>query len=67
MMARTSAAFHPGELVTIDLPIAGKREAIVRWSLGGRIGCELAQPLPELCWRRILADPPPPPSPWVRF
>lgn len=66
-MARTSAAFHPGEQVTLDLPVAGQSEAIVRWSLGGRIGCELAGPLPELTFRRILAEPPPAPSPWTRF
>ncbi|MBV9840669.1 MAG: PilZ domain-containing protein [Sphingomonadaceae bacterium] len=67
MMARSSAALAVGERVTLDLPIAGRREALVRWSLGGRIGCELLQPLSEVICTRILAHPPPPPSPWERF
>lgn len=67
VMARTSAGFAPGEQVAIDLPHAGKREATIRWALGGRIGCEFITPLPEAVCRRIVAEPPPPPSPWLRF
>ena len=67
LMARPRAALRNGEPVLIDLPFAGKREAIVRWALGGRMGAELAKPLPEAVCRRIVSDPPPPPSPWLRF
>lgn len=40
-MARCDADHAVGDTVFIALPRLGRRAAIVRWSLGGRIGCQL--------------------------
>lgn len=40
LMARCEACFDVGDRVRIQLPIAGDTLAEVRWSLGGRIGCQ---------------------------
>jgi hypothetical protein len=39
-MARTEAEITPGERLRIRLPTVGEVGAQVRWSLGGRIGCQ---------------------------
>lgn len=40
LMARVDGAVVEGERVRVALPGVGMIEAHVRWSLGGRIGCE---------------------------
>lgn len=40
-MARCDAAHAIGDVVHILLPRLGRVAAVVRWSLGGRIGCQL--------------------------
>lgn len=40
LMARTDACFTVGESLRIRLPVVGEMSAQVRWSLGGRIGCQ---------------------------
>lgn len=42
-MARTDAAFAPGDIVTMKLPVVGYVQADVRWALGGRIGCRFTR------------------------
>ena len=43
-MARCDVAHTPGDAVTVVLPRLGRIAAVVRWSLGGRIGCQLQRP-----------------------
>ena len=40
-MARCDAAHAPGDAIQVLLPRLGRVAAEVRWSLGGRIGCQL--------------------------
>ena len=40
MMARCERSFEVGERIRIAFPIVGAVIAEVRWSLGGRIGCQ---------------------------
>lgn len=42
-MARTEAPFGPGDSLSIRLPVIGEIAAEVRWSLGGRIGCQFTR------------------------
>jgi hypothetical protein len=45
LMARCDTAPAAGSRIQVLLPIIGMCFAEVRWSLGGRIGCELEQPI----------------------
>ncbi|MBN2971671.1 PilZ domain-containing protein [Roseomonas aeriglobus] len=44
-MARCDSAMAEGDTLRIALPGIGTQPAEVRWALGGRIGCQLAQPI----------------------
>ncbi|MDQ0837463.1 PilZ domain-containing protein [Sphingomonas faeni] len=46
LMARCDGDPVAGERLRIRLPILGYVDTIVRWSLGGRIGCELERTIP---------------------
>ncbi|GAA4218841.1 hypothetical protein GCM10022253_19950 [Sphingomonas endophytica] len=54
-MARSEEAITVGETVTVTLPVAGSFVAEVRWALGGRIGCKLAQEVPPALYQFVLA------------
>ena len=43
-MLRSSFAFEQGSMVTFILPVAGRCEARVVWSIGGRVGMEFTRP-----------------------
>jgi hypothetical protein len=45
LMARVDGDRPIGERLHITLPVVGVIVAEVRWSLGGRIGCELDRPI----------------------
>ena len=40
LMARCETCFETGDRIRMTLPIVGVVAAEVRWSLGGRIGCQ---------------------------
>jgi len=40
MMARCEREFEIGDRIRITLPVVGVVAADIRWSLGGRIGCQ---------------------------
>jgi hypothetical protein len=40
LMARCDTPFETGDRLRIVLPVAGAVAAEVRWSLGGRLGCQ---------------------------
>ena len=42
LMLRTDDDVAAGDQVEISLPVVGTVAATVRWSLGGRLGCEMA-------------------------
>jgi len=41
LMARCETCWQPGDKLTVTLPVLGVTKCEIRWSLGGRIGCEL--------------------------
>ena len=53
-MARTDIDIAVGEWLTIVLPGIGAVAAAVRWSLGGRIGCQLEQVIEPRQYRALL-------------
>ncbi len=55
MMARVDADRPIGERLHITLPVVGTIVAEVRWSLGGRIGCELDSPIGMADYYELLA------------
>lgn len=46
LMARCEGNPEAGDHLRIHLPILGDVDAVVRWSLGGRIGCALERTIP---------------------
>lgn len=55
LMARCEAPCEPGDLMRVELPAVGVLPVEVRWSLGGRIGCRLVQPLAPERYQAMLA------------
>jgi hypothetical protein len=55
LMARTPRDHAVGERLTVTLPVVGSVTAEVRWSLGGRIGCELARAINLADYYELLA------------
>lgn len=53
-MARTDFEPAVGDVMTVTLPIVGPVEAVVRWTLGGRLGCEFEPMLPIATYADIL-------------
>jgi len=43
LMARCDRGFEIGESIEVTLPAVGTIAAEVRWSLGGRVGCEFEE------------------------
>ncbi|MBN8807561.1 MAG: PilZ domain-containing protein [Sphingomonas sp.] len=55
LMARVSGDRPIGERLRVTLPVVGTIVAEVRWSLGGRIGCELDRPIGMADYYELLA------------
>ena len=55
LMARVAGDRPVGERLKINLPVVGTVIAEVRWSLGGRIGCELDRPIGMADYYELLA------------
>lgn len=53
-MARCEVALAAESRVQVMLPVIGMCFAHVRWSLGGRIGCELDEPIAPESYSEIL-------------
>ncbi|WP_010544007.1 PilZ domain-containing protein [Sphingomonas elodea] len=56
LMARCNATLEAGDLVRVRLPLVGETGAEIRWSLGGRIGCQFLQPIPPADYAPLLAS-----------
>lgn len=55
LMARTEGSFQTGDRIRIVMPVVGVIAADVRWALGGRIGCQLDQPIALSDYYELLA------------
>ncbi|OYY67471.1 PilZ domain-containing protein [Sphingomonas sp. 28-63-12] len=55
LMARCESQYQPGDRLSINLPVIGVVVAQIRWSLGGRIGCELDQAIDLADYYELLA------------
>lgn len=55
LMARTDAAYAVGERMHVTLPVVGVVVAEIRWSLGGRIGCELDRAIDAADYYELLS------------
>ena len=55
LMARCDAAFDVGDRLRVKLPAVGSIAAEIRWSLGGRIGCQLDENIPLANYSQLLA------------
>jgi hypothetical protein len=55
-MARTERSFEPGAPLTVRLPVVGLAAAEVRWSLGGRIGCQFGRMIDLAPYLELLGE-----------
>ncbi len=55
LMARCDTHYQPGDRLMVQLPVIGTVPAAIRWSLGGRIGCELDTPIGLAEYYELLA------------
>lgn len=55
MMARCEEGFETGERIHIQFPCAGVTVAEVRWSLGGRIGCQFETAIDLASYYELIA------------
>ena len=55
LMARCDTAYAIGDKLRVTLPVIGSIMAEIRWSLGGRIGCELDRPIELADYYDVLA------------
>ena len=55
LMARADLPYAVGQRLRVTLPVVGTVVAEIRWSLGGRLGCELDQPIDLADYYDLLA------------
>ncbi len=55
LMARCDEGYAIGDRLRIALPVVGVVVAEIRWSLGGRIGCQLDHPIALSDYYDVLA------------
>lgn len=55
LMARCDTAYGVDDQIKIMLPVVGGVMADIRWSLGGRIGCELERTIDLADYYELLA------------
>ena len=55
LMARCEECFEVGDRIRVQLPCAGVTVAEVRWSLGGRIGCQFETALDLASYYELIA------------
>ena len=55
LMARCDTDYQVGDRLRVNLPVIGVTVAEIRWSLGGRIGCELDQPIDLASYYELMA------------
>lgn len=55
LMARCETPLQVGDRLRIKLPAVGSIPAEIRWSLGGRVGCQLDHSIPLAGYFQLLA------------
>jgi len=55
LMARADTAYQVGDRLDVTMPVVGTIAAEIRWSLGGRLGCELGRPIDQADYFALLA------------
>lgn len=55
LMARCDAMFEVGDRVRVQLPKVGVVIAEVRWSLGGRVGCQFERAVDLASYYELIA------------
>ncbi len=55
LMARCERCFEIGDRIRMTLPVVGVIAAEVRWSLGGRIGCQFDQAIDLASYYDLIA------------
>ena len=55
LMARADLPYAVGQRLRVTLPVVGVVVAEIRWSLGGRLGCELDRPIDLADYYELLA------------
>lgn len=55
MMARIDVELAAGEWLNVRLPVVGTVTAGIRWSLGGRIGCQFDRSIAPRAYGLLLA------------
>lgn len=55
LMARFDSSVAVDDPIQISLPIIGQTAAQVRWSLGGRIGCQFDYPIDLASYYELVA------------
>jgi hypothetical protein len=55
LMARCDAGYAVGDRIRVTLPSVGVLVAEIRWSLGGRMGCQFARPVDLATYYELLA------------
>ena len=54
-LARADTNYDVGDQLRVTLPVVGTVVAEIRWTLGGRIGCELTRPIDLASYYDLLA------------
>ena len=55
LMARADTNYDVGDQLRVTLPVVGTVVAEIRWTLGGRLGCQLARPIDLASYYDLLA------------
>jgi hypothetical protein len=55
LMARCDTPFETGDRLRIVLPVAGTVAAEIRWSLGGRLGCQFDPAIDLASYYELIA------------
>jgi hypothetical protein len=55
LMARCDASFEIGDRIRVTLPVVGATAGEVRWSLGGRIGCQFDTAIDLASYYELIA------------
>lgn len=56
LMGRCDRTLEPGDLLRLQLPSIGETAAEVRWSVGGRVGCQFFQPIAVAAFTPMVAE-----------
>lgn len=56
LMARCDAAYTVGDRIRVSLPVVGVMVAEIRWSLGGRMGCQFDRTVDLATYYELVAS-----------